>query len=94
MSLTRWGLWDEVSALPDEMYRMLSPCGAPLSEGQTRKLLLARRHDWQSRLLLVDEVLDWFEVDERKILLDEIFKSDAPWTLVVATTCPGRHGTL
>jgi ABC-type multidrug transport system fused ATPase/permease subunit len=86
--LEQVGLWDVVSAFPDEMYRRLSPAGAPLSEGQVRKLLLARGMALQPRLFLIDEVLDQIPAEERQVVLDALFHADAGWTLIVATADP------
>lgn len=82
------GLWDEVSALPDSIYRPLSIGGAPLSHGQLYKLALARAIVGRPRMLLLDETLDALEPSDRHHLLEMLFDREAPWTLVVATHTP------
>lgn len=82
------GLWDEVSSLPDGLDMWLTPGGAPLSEGQDRRLLLARAMVGGPRLLLIDDLLDGLDEHIRGRILDVVMDRAAPWTVVVATRDP------
>ena len=84
--LKKIGLSDIVSALPDGLYTILSTGGAPLSPSQARRLMIARALLAKPRLLLLDEVLD--HIEDLQIggpLIQTLFASDVPWTLVLAT---------
>jgi ATP-binding cassette subfamily B protein len=81
------GLLPAVSALPSGLNTALATGGAPLSQGQTAQLAVARALLRGPRLLILDETLDravgtaGFET-----LLDNLFERTAPWTLIVATS--------
>jgi ABC-type bacteriocin/lantibiotic exporter with double-glycine peptidase domain len=59
-ALQEVGLWDELQDLPQGLDTQLNPAGQPLSDGQIRRLVLARGFALRPRLLLVDGVLDAF----------------------------------
>jgi putative ABC transport system ATP-binding protein len=54
------GLWEELLELPQGLDTQLNPTGQPLSDGQVRRLVLARGFALRPRVLLVDGVLDAF----------------------------------
>ncbi len=84
-------LLDEVRALPDGIRTQLATDGAPLSQGQVARLMLARALLGRPRLLLLDQAL--VSIDEgRKAVLDALFRPDAPWTLVVSSQWPDLLG--
>jgi len=84
-SLVAVGLYDEVLALPDGVFTHLVTGGAPLSEGQVRRLSIARAIAGRPRLLLVDHAVDGVEERLRDGVLDILVDERAPWTLVLAT---------
>jgi putative ABC transport system ATP-binding protein len=79
------GLSDRVSRLPDSMQTMLSPDGLPLSNNELVRLAIARAIVGQPRLLLLDGSLDALDIEACPDLIDALFDSAAPWTLVVVS---------
>ncbi|MFM7072081.1 MAG: peptidase domain-containing ABC transporter, partial [Planctomycetota bacterium] len=59
-ALQEVGLWEELLELPQGLDTQLNPTGQPLSDGQVRRLVLARGFALRPRVLLVDGVLDAF----------------------------------
>ena len=88
-ALAAVGLLDVVRRLPHGMQTPLAGGGAPLSDGQARRLALARALVARPGLLLIDGLLDHLSRADCPGLMDALFAPDAPWTLVVATTDPG-----
>jgi len=85
-ALARTGLLKQVAALPAGLDTMLATGGTPLSEGQSQALVMARAIAGRPSFLAIDETLDHIQdVEERQLLLDTLFDSQAPWTLLVAT---------
>ena len=84
------GLDAAIAALPDGEHTELCPGGAPLTRPQARRLTLARALAAHPRLLLVDGGLDGLDLDPlaHARLLDHVFDSSAPWTLLVITDDP------
>jgi ABC-type bacteriocin/lantibiotic exporter with double-glycine peptidase domain len=90
VALSLVDLDDPVAALPQGLDTEVSPSGAPLSESQARRLVLARALVVQPRLLLIDGTLDRLKLPGPKLeaLLGHLFAPDAPWTLLVASEDP------
>jgi ABC-type bacteriocin/lantibiotic exporter with double-glycine peptidase domain len=90
VALSLVDLDDAVAELPEGLDTELSPTGAPLSESQARRLVLARALVLQPRLLLLDGALDRLRLPPAKetALLDHLFAYDAPWTLLVVSDDP------
>jgi ABC-type bacteriocin/lantibiotic exporter with double-glycine peptidase domain len=84
-ALTRVGLLADVLDLPDGLSTPLGTGGAPLSLGQSERLVLARAIAGQPRLLVLDEVLDDMDQEVRQSVLPAILGRDAHWTLLVVT---------
>lgn len=82
------GLLDEVRALPQGLRTHLATGGAPLSRGQSQRLMLARAIAGRPRLLLLDGSLDDLDGDMRRRVIGELFSRDNPWTLLVVTHNP------
>ncbi|NVB38062.1 ABC transporter ATP-binding protein [Pseudenhygromyxa sp. WMMC2535] len=90
------GLDQRVAALPDGLKTRILPGGAPLSEHEARRLVLARELLRRPRLLIIDGGLDGLGLGpglgpdggafER--LLDHLFDPAAPWTLLVVSDDP------
>lgn len=97
-ALAAVGLLDDVLALPEGIATVLSSDGAPLSSGQTRRLMLARAIAGRPRLLMLDEALDGVDDDARARIAAVLFAKDASWTVLVTThlaevaaLCEVRH---
>ncbi|MBY0524699.1 MAG: ATP-binding cassette domain-containing protein [Gemmataceae bacterium] len=87
-ALARAGLLEDVLALPRGLQTPLAPNGAPLSNKQARRLMLARAIAVRPRLLVLDELLDSLDDPIRNVVMDGLFDRQAPWTLLVATYHP------
>lgn len=79
------GLYDEVSALREGLETRLPTGGAPLSQGQTQRLCVARAIAGKPRLIVLDAALSDLDPASRKPILAALFDRKAPWT-VLATT--------
>ena len=79
------GLWAEASALPDGLHTVLASHGGPLSQGQARRLMLARALAGRPRLLVLDEALDGLDLDAHRRVVETLFRSSTPWTLLLVT---------
>ena len=79
-----------VDALPDGLDTPVMPSGAPLSETQARRLVLARALAARPRALLLDGALDRLGLSPhgRAEVLDAVLGSDAAWTAVVVSEEP------
>jgi len=82
-ALARVGLLEEILAFPDGLSMSLTTTGSPLSQGQLRRLLIARAMANRPRLLIVDETIDAIDVEARDEVLRALFDANAPWTLLV-----------
>ena len=78
-------LLDEVSDLPDGLHTILSSNGAPLSLGQSRRVMIARAIAGDPRLLVIDEGLDSIDLDARRKVVETLFDRSAPWTLLIVS---------
>jgi ABC-type bacteriocin/lantibiotic exporter with double-glycine peptidase domain len=79
------GLLNEVLRLPNGIHTQLNIDGNPLSQGQLRRLMLARAIVSQPRLLILDESLDLIDAERLGTVLDTIFDRTAPWSVLVVT---------
>lgn len=68
------------------LHTVLNHQGRPLSENQLRRLQLARAFAGRPRLLLIDGVLDPLPEDESERLLNELKRTRADCTVVIATS--------
>ncbi len=82
------GLLDELLALPLGLATGLTKSGAPLSAGQTRRLMLARAIVGNPRLLVLDEALDGVDDHARARIASVLFDRGAPWSVLVTTHVP------
>jgi putative ABC transport system ATP-binding protein len=85
-AVARVGLTEVLAALPEGLETRLATGGAPLSEGQQQRLMLARALAGRPRLLLLDGTLDRVEGDQLRPLIEAVVSPDAPWTAVCATS--------
>ena len=84
-ALDHVGLLDLVLQMPDGLQSRLQTHGYPLSDIQSRQLVLARAILMKPKLLVVDGLLDDLASEDRRAIWQKIAAEDAPWTLVVTT---------
>ncbi len=84
-ALSRTGLWETVSALPNGVNTPLTSGGTRLSAGEARRLVLARAIAGKPRLLVLDESLDDLDPKTRDGVRETLLGADAPWTVLVTT---------
>lgn len=87
-TLAQVGLLTEVLELPQGLETELRPGGKPLSDSQSRRLLLARAFAGRPRLLLIDGVLDSLPDDSLPQVLAALSTIRRGCTIVIVT---GRH---
>jgi ABC-type bacteriocin/lantibiotic exporter with double-glycine peptidase domain len=81
-------LLDDVSSLPQGLETELDHAGHPLSENQSRRVLLARAIAVRPSLLVVDEFLDSLPRERRLALLERLLDPARRWTLIVVSDDP------
>ena len=90
-ALEQVGLLDGVLTLSDGIETDLTSAGAPLSENQLRRLMLARAVAGRPGLLLVDGVLDTLPDEEAEELMGTLCDPRQPWTLLIVTSRTSLH---
>lgn len=83
--LHRLGLMAEIERLSNGLETNLRADGRPLSRAQVLRVQVARAVAGRPRLLLVSDVFEELNDEERNALLEVLFDRSAPWTLVIAT---------
>ncbi|MBK8976169.1 MAG: ATP-binding cassette domain-containing protein [Planctomycetes bacterium] len=84
-ALGRFGILDELMALPDGLRTEIGYEGAPLSRGTARLLMLARAIVGRPRAIVVDGILDNLDDASARRALATLAGSEASWTLVLLT---------
>ena len=84
-ALQQVGLLDRVRRMPDGLNTVLQSNGSPLTENESRLLILARAIAGQPGLILVDGLLDALPDQELKVALDALLRPDRHWTLLLTT---------
>lgn len=79
------GMWKEIMDLPQGLETHLAPGGAPLTDSQLVRLLLARAIAGAPRLLLIDSVLDQLPDDQLLRVLEAVAGEAGERTLVLVT---------
>ncbi len=90
-ALEQVGLLDGVLALSEGIETDLSSAGAPLTENQLRRLMLARAIVGRPGLLLIDGVLDTLPDEEAEELMRTLCDPRQPWTLLIVTSRMSLH---
>lgn len=78
----RLNLSEYINSLPEGYNTILGPDGENVSNSRKKKLILARSIVDNPALLLVEELMDQLEKEEKEKILDVLFAPDAPWTLI------------
>lgn len=78
-------LEEEVLRLPLGAEMPLITGGAPLSESQAARLMIARAIVARPRVLLVDGILDRLPEAIARQILENLLRAPRPWTLLIAT---------
>jgi putative ABC transport system ATP-binding protein len=84
-ALAAVGMLDVVRGLPEGLATRLDSEGDPLTQGQLRRLMLARAIVGGPSLVVVDELLDGFDEGPRADAVQALFNRTAPWTLLLVT---------
>ncbi|MCA9080569.1 MAG: ATP-binding cassette domain-containing protein [Planctomycetaceae bacterium] len=79
------GLLEDILSLPEGTQSTLNAVGAPLTQNQLRKLMLARAIVSRPHLLLIDGLLDALPDQSARDLATLISRTDQPWTLVLVS---------
>jgi len=82
-ALRQVDLLDNVFLLPDGLETQLTATGAPLSETQLRRLMLARAIAGRPRLLIIDTLVDALPDEAALKLLSILSGKEFSWTLIV-----------
>jgi ABC-type bacteriocin/lantibiotic exporter with double-glycine peptidase domain len=82
------GLFDQLSILPNGLLTDLDPEGARLPKSLIKRIVLARGIVGTPRLLLLEDSLKDWEVEQREQLLGWITDPARPWTLLVVSNDP------
>lgn len=86
LALESVGLLDELGLSPGALIEVeLGPNGAPLSQAQALRLLLARAIAGRPGLLVLDGILDEMDQAAQARVALALCAKDAPWTLLVLT---------
>ena len=88
MALEHVGLTRDIALLPDGLDTELDGEGHPLSESQSRRLLLARAIASRPKLVVVDDLVDTLPAPMRATLLDSLLAADRRWTVVLVSDDP------
>lgn len=86
--LSQLGLIEAINALPNGLETLLLPSGAPLTNMQSRILMVARAILIQPRLIVIDGLLDGLHGDELDTVCKALAASADGWSLIVVTSLP------
>jgi ABC-type bacteriocin/lantibiotic exporter with double-glycine peptidase domain len=86
--LSQLGLIEAINALPNGLETLLLPSGAPLTNMQSRILMVARAILMGPRLIVVDGLLDGLHGDELDTVCKSLAASTDGWSLIVVTSLP------
>jgi len=86
--LSQLGLIEAINALPNGLETLLLPSGAPLTNMQSRILMVARAILMEPRLIVVDGLLDGLHGDELDRVCKSLAASTDGWSLIVVTSLP------
>ena len=67
---------------------MIRPEGLGLSTSEKIKIILARIFSQKPKLVLLDQVLDLLETEDRQRITKELFDENHGWTVVMVSNDP------
>lgn len=83
------GLLDTIRNLPNGVDTHLNNMGRPLSNGQARRLMVARAIAGSPSVIVLDNLLDELDATSRAEIVKTILAPERPWTVIVTTH--GKH---
>jgi ABC-type bacteriocin/lantibiotic exporter with double-glycine peptidase domain len=86
--LSQLELIEAINALPNGLETLLLPSGAPLTNMQSRILMVARAILMQPRLIVIDGLLDGLHGDKLDTVCKALAASKDGWSLIVVTSLP------
>lgn len=86
--LERFGILEEITALPHGLRTAISSSGAPLSRSTTLLLMLARACVCRPRIIVIDDVLDQIDPESLSCAMKVLTDPSSPWSLLVFTRRP------
>jgi ABC-type bacteriocin/lantibiotic exporter with double-glycine peptidase domain len=87
-AVERSGLTDFIKEQPKGLNTMIYPEGKRMSYTVTKKMILARSIVKRPKLLILEDPLDQFEIQESKRIMDFLLDAKNPWTLIVVSMNP------
>jgi ABC-type bacteriocin/lantibiotic exporter with double-glycine peptidase domain len=86
--LERFGILEEIMALPHGLKNPISSSGAPLSRSTALLLILARACVCRPRIIIIDDVLDQIDSESLSRVMTVLTAPSSPWSLLVFTSRP------
>lgn len=80
------GLTDFMKRQPNGLNTKINPEGRQMSYTISKKLVLARAIAKQPKLLILEDALDQFNVEETNRIIDALTHPDNPWALIVVSS--------
>lgn len=93
-ALRQVGLLDEIRVFPEGLAARMSPSGAPLSDGQVKRLMIARAIVGDPGVIVVDDLLDDLDADAREQVLGALLSPERKWTVIVLSRHELKHTGL
>ncbi|MBT8254792.1 MAG: ATP-binding cassette domain-containing protein [Flavobacteriaceae bacterium] len=87
-ALDQVGLTDFLKDQKLGLNTILYPEGKQISYSVAKKIILARAIVKRPKLLILEDSLDQFEVNETELIMNTLTAKDAPWTLIVVSMNP------
>ena len=87
-AINKVGLGYYLKNSPDGLNTVIQPEGLGLSTSEKIKIILARIISQKPKLVLLDEVLDQLDADDRDKLTDILMDPNQGWTLLMVTNDP------
>ncbi|WP_353778907.1 ATP-binding cassette domain-containing protein [Winogradskyella sp. 3972H.M.0a.05] len=85
-AMKKIGLTEFLKTQPQGLNTMLYPEGKRMSYNISKKIVLARAIAKEPKLLVLEDALDQFNVEETNAIIDFITDSSNPWALVVVSS--------
>ena len=80
------GLTQFIKEQPQGLKTILHPEGKQISYTVAKKLILARAILKQPKILILEDALDQFNLEETNSIIDYLTSNNQPWTLIVVST--------